>query len=85
MDELVFIYFLQVLSIVDTNHHIPKDMKETGFPSFKGKKKLDQDFTERITLHVPFIGISLMNSSPQVLIELLHFLREKGAVDTYHF
>eukprot|EP00268_Persea_americana_P023609 TRINITY_DN23168_c0_g2_i2.p1 TRINITY_DN23168_c0_g2~~TRINITY_DN23168_c0_g2_i2.p1 ORF type:complete len:2954 (+),score=526.87 TRINITY_DN23168_c0_g2_i2:1710-10571(+) len=64
---------IKVLSIVDTNHHIPKDMKEMGFPGLKGKKKLDQkethvDFTERITLHLSFIGISLMNSFPQELV-----------------
>lgn len=78
MDDLFFVCFSQVLSIVDTNHHIPKDMKEMGFPGLKGKKKLDQkethvDFTERITLHLSFIGISLMNSFPQVLIELRVF------------
>ncbi|XP_077218039.1 vacuolar protein sorting-associated protein, putative (DUF1162) isoform X2 [Tasmannia lanceolata] len=63
---------IKVLSII-SNYHIPEDMKEAGFPGFKEKKQLNQkeifvDFSERITIHLSFIGISLINSSPQELV-----------------
>ncbi|XP_058105015.1 uncharacterized protein LOC131248653 isoform X2 [Magnolia sinica] len=64
----------KVLSIIDSNYHILKDVKESVFPGFKEKKKLDQrtethvDFSERVTVHVSFIGISLIDSSPQELV-----------------
>lgn len=65
---------IKVLNIIDSSYHIVKDMKEAGFLGFKEKKEFDQiqdyhaKFSEMITLHLPFIGISLINSSPQELI-----------------
>ncbi|XP_008812811.3 uncharacterized protein LOC103723626 isoform X2 [Phoenix dactylifera] len=65
---------IKVLSIVDSGYHIVKDMKETSFFGFKEKKNVDQkqdcysNFTEMVTLHLPFLGISLINSSPQELV-----------------
>lgn len=49
-----------------------KDMKDTSFFGFKEKKNGDQkqdchaNFTEMVTVHLPFLGVSLINSSPQV-------------------
>jgi len=71
-----FNHVFQVLSIIDSSYHIIKDMKETGLLGFKEKKKADQqqgahaDFCEVVTLHLPFIGVSLINWSPQVHSEL---------------
>ncbi|XP_019702812.1 uncharacterized protein [Elaeis guineensis] len=65
---------IKVLSIVDSGYHIVRDMKETSFFGFKEKKNVDQkqdcpaNFTEMVTLHLPFLGISLINSSPQELV-----------------
>ncbi|OVA10906.1 Vacuolar protein sorting-associated protein 13 domain [Macleaya cordata] len=65
---------VKVLSIIDSSCHLLRDMKETGFPGFKEKKKLDRkqetfdDYSERISVHISFIGFSLINSYPQELL-----------------
>lgn len=54
---------LQVLSIVDSSYHI--------YPSVI-KRKIAQnqpvfsEYKEKISINIPFIGISIMNSEPQV-------------------
>ncbi|CAA7410691.1 unnamed protein product [Spirodela intermedia] len=61
----------KVLSIIDSRYHSLRDIDSLGT---KGKRKLSQqeernvDFSERMILHLPFIGISLINSSPQELV-----------------
>jgi hypothetical protein len=48
-------------------------MKETGFIGFKERENMDQklddhlNFTKIVTLQLPFVGISLISSSPQVI------------------
>ncbi|KAH7688715.1 Vacuolar protein sorting-associated protein 13 [Dioscorea alata] len=65
---------IKVFSIVDLNCHVVKDVKETELFGLKEKKEVNQrrrcddDFSEMITLHLPFVGVSLMNSSPQELV-----------------
>ncbi|KAG9455236.1 hypothetical protein H6P81_008140 [Aristolochia fimbriata] len=64
---------MKVLSVVDSTHHVPRDVKVANLRGMKDKKKQDvmekvADFTERITLHLSFIGISVINSSPQELV-----------------
>ncbi|KAI3918818.1 hypothetical protein MKX01_042138 [Papaver californicum] len=65
---------VKVLSIVDSSCHLVEDMKRTYFPGFKERRKLDQkeekidDYSERISVHIPFIGFSLINSYPQELL-----------------
>jgi hypothetical protein len=61
---------LQVLSIIDSNCH-NMDTKETGFlgsrePKDDQKQEIELNLTEVIRIHLPFIGISLISSSPQV-------------------
>ncbi|XP_078445725.1 vacuolar protein sorting-associated protein, putative (DUF1162) isoform X2 [Wolffia australiana] len=65
----------KVLSIADSRFHSPKDIKEVHPSEANRKNKLSQqdgrngDFiSEKIILSLPFIGISLINSSPQELI-----------------
>lgn len=59
---------------MDSSCHTIKDMKETGFIGFKERENMDQkqddhlNFTEVVTLELPFVGISLISSSPQVQI-----------------
>ncbi|XP_073012455.1 intermembrane lipid transfer protein VPS13 isoform X2 [Typha latifolia] len=65
---------IKVLSIADSRYHTLKDMKEIGFLGFKERNDIDQkqdhhvNFSEVITLHLPFIGISLISSYPQELL-----------------
>ncbi|XP_068635600.1 intermembrane lipid transfer protein VPS13 isoform X2 [Aristolochia californica] len=64
---------IKVLSIVDSTHHVPRDVNVANLRGIKAKRKLDAkekvtDFTERITIHLSFIGISVINSSPQELV-----------------
>ncbi|KAK9110206.1 hypothetical protein Sjap_018266 [Stephania japonica] len=65
---------IKVLSIINSSHHLLKDMKETCFPGFKEKRKVDQkqelmeDYNERVSLHFTFIGISVINSIPQEVL-----------------
>lgn len=64
----------KVLSIIDSSYHIVRDMNGSNFLGFKDKRKSDQrqcpeaHFSEVIKIRFPFIGISLMNSTPQELI-----------------
>ncbi|KAK9134941.1 hypothetical protein Syun_014271 [Stephania yunnanensis] len=65
---------IKVLSIINSSHHLLKDMKETCFHGFKEKRKVDQkqelmeDYNERVSLHFTFIGISVINSIPQEVL-----------------
>ncbi|KAF5181027.1 Vacuolar protein sorting-associated protein [Thalictrum thalictroides] len=64
---------VKVLSIMDSSY-LPKDTKDLLFVNTSGKRRFDQreeifaDFCERISIHVPFIGVSLINSFPQELL-----------------
>ncbi|KAM0845626.1 hypothetical protein ACQ4PT_056233 [Festuca glaucescens] len=63
---------VKVLSIIDSNCH-NMDTKETGFlgsrePKHDQKQEIELNFTEIIRIHLPFIGISLISSSPQELL-----------------
>ncbi|PSS01845.1 Vacuolar protein sorting-associated protein like [Actinidia chinensis var. chinensis] len=65
---------IKVLSIVDSSYHVLNDAKNPRVPQFKGKRKHDLkqemsvDFKEKISVAIPFIGISLINSHPQELV-----------------
>uniref|UniRef100_A0ACD5WZJ8 Uncharacterized protein n=1 Tax=Avena sativa TaxID=4498 RepID=A0ACD5WZJ8_AVESA len=63
---------IKVLSIIDSNCH-NMDTKETGIlgsrePKDDQKQEIELNFTEVIRIHLPFIGISLISSSPQELL-----------------
>lgn len=63
---------LQVLSIIDSNYHVVNNLKGSGSLEFRDKEIFDQKtsnagYTEMFTIHLPFIGISLMSSTPQVI------------------
>ena len=62
---------MQVLSVIDSNCH----NTETEEKEFLGSKEtkvadkkleLEMTFAEVIKIHLPFVGISLISSSPQV-------------------
>lgn len=63
---------MKVLSIMDSGYHMLKDMKVPSVRQFKEKRKHDQeldavvDYKEKISVNIPFIGISLIDSYPQV-------------------
>ncbi|KAL6856895.1 hypothetical protein ACP4OV_018277 [Aristida adscensionis] len=64
---------IKVLSVIDSNCH-NTERTETDFLGSKEPKVADQkqeleiNFTEVIKIHIPFIGISLISSSPQELL-----------------
>jgi len=64
-------HHMQVLSVIDSNCH-NTETKEKDFLASKEPKVADQklelemNFAEVINIHIPFIGISLISSSPQV-------------------
>lgn len=63
---------IKVLSIIDSNCH-NMDTKETGVlrsrePKDDQQQEIELNFTEVIRIHLPFIGISLISSSPQELL-----------------
>lgn len=71
---------LQVLTIIDSSYHDLKDIQETSFLDIKGKRKADDkpvEFTERMTIHLPFIGLSLIDSSPQASLSVSSILNSK--------
>ena len=63
---------MKVLSIMDSSYHMFKDMKVPSVRQFREKRKHGQeleavvDYKEKISVNIPFIGISLINSCPQV-------------------
>ncbi|CAL9110355.1 unnamed protein product [Musa acuminata var. zebrina] len=65
---------VKVLSIVDSNYHIVNEKEGNNFLGSRDKKVVDQKmdchagFTEVFTLRIPFLGISLMNPTPQELV-----------------
>lgn len=72
LKDIFSMLLLQVLSIVDSNYHVVNNLKGSGSLGFRDKEVVDQKtsnagYTEMFTIHVPFIGISLMNSTPQVI------------------
>ncbi|MQL85897.1 hypothetical protein Taro_018428, partial [Colocasia esculenta] len=64
----------KVLSFIDSHYHSLTDIKKIDFHGSEEERKLKQqteriaDFSERIIFRFPFIGASLINSSPQELI-----------------
>ncbi|KAE9461490.1 hypothetical protein C3L33_06604, partial [Rhododendron williamsianum] len=64
---------IKVLSIIDSSYHVLNDAKDPRVSLFKGKRKPYQkqessvDFNEKISVSIPFIGISLIDSHPQNL------------------
>lgn len=83
-----------MLSVLDSNCH-NLETKEKNFLGSKEPKvadhklELDMNFAEVIKIHLPFIGISLISSSPQVnslylfyYIYVSHHLRLKRSLFT---
>lgn len=64
--------FYQVLSIIDSSYHVLNDMKRLHVPRSKDNGKQAQDYEsivnykEKISVDIPFLGVSLMNSHPEV-------------------
>ncbi|KAL6659540.1 hypothetical protein ACP70R_003580 [Stipagrostis hirtigluma subsp. patula] len=64
---------IKVLSVIDSNCH-NTETRETEFLGSKEpkvadqKQELEMNFAEVIKIHLPFIGISLISSSPQELL-----------------
>ncbi|KAJ7978125.1 Vacuolar protein sorting-associated protein [Quillaja saponaria] len=64
----------KVLNILDSNYHILSDAKQSNIPHFRGKKRHDHkqdksfDYMEKLSVEIPCIGISLINSYPQELL-----------------
>uniref|UniRef100_A0A453S1X5 Uncharacterized protein n=1 Tax=Aegilops tauschii subsp. strangulata TaxID=200361 RepID=A0A453S1X5_AEGTS len=64
---------IKVLSIIDSNCH-NMDTKEAGVLGSREpkdadhKQEIELNFTEVIKIHLPFMGISLISSSPQELL-----------------
>ena len=72
-DSLVISFLLlQVLCVVDSSYHILNDMKNSSAYHLREQGKHAQkqdkliDFKEKISVVIPHIGISLINSYPQV-------------------
>ncbi|PKA51468.1 hypothetical protein AXF42_Ash002833 [Apostasia shenzhenica] len=66
---------IKVLSIVDSSYHVIRDVKGSNFLGFRDNRKADHQkqcheahLSEVITLHLPYVGISLISSTPQELI-----------------
>lgn len=71
---------LQVLSVIDSNYHVVSNLKGSGSLGFRDKEIFDQKtsnagYTEMFTIHVPFIGISLMNSTQVICFLILLILQ----------
>ena len=69
----------QVLSIIDSSHHVLNDLPTSDTFKFKIKQKEAQKresfgpFNQKILVDIPFIGISLMNSYPEVCKNVSNF------------
>ncbi|KAG8380914.1 hypothetical protein BUALT_Bualt06G0066200 [Buddleja alternifolia] len=65
---------IKVLSIIDSSHHVLSDLKSLHVPQLKDKRKQTHkyesfvNYKERLSIDIPFLGISLMNSHPEELL-----------------
>lgn len=65
--------FFQVLSVLDSNYHSFNELKKSSAPNATKKKLYDHsqvrpaEYREKISISIPYIGISLINSYPQVI------------------
>lgn len=66
--------FYQVLSIIDSSYHVLNDLKRLHVPQLKDNRKQSQDhesfvnYKEKVSVDIPFLGVSLMNSHTEVPI-----------------
>ncbi|TKY59210.1 putative vacuolar protein sorting-associated protein 13A [Spatholobus suberectus] len=64
----------KVLSVLDSNYHIFNDVKKSSVPHSTEKRLYDHnlvrasEYKEKISIFVPYIGISLIDSYPQELL-----------------
>jgi hypothetical protein len=62
-----------VLGIVDSSFHVLKDVKDPSPPWFREKTKHEQKqkdvfyYKEKFSVTIPYIGVCLINSFPQVM------------------
>lgn len=72
LQALILSSFSQVLRVIDSSSHVLDEMKSTNVPHLRQKRKYDhkQDkvlgYKEKISLVIPYIGISLINFHAQV-------------------
>ncbi|XP_073032093.1 intermembrane lipid transfer protein VPS13 isoform X2 [Primulina eburnea] len=65
---------IKVLSIIDSNYHVLNDLKNLHVPPLKDNRKQTQKdgssivYKEKLSVDIPFIGISLMNSHPEEIL-----------------
>ncbi|KAK7300278.1 hypothetical protein RJT34_11120 [Clitoria ternatea] len=64
----------KVLSVLDSNYHFLNDVKKSSVPHTAEKRLYDHnlvrasEYKEKISIFVPYIGISLIDSYPQELL-----------------
>ncbi|CAJ2666738.1 unnamed protein product [Trifolium pratense] len=64
----------KVLSVLDSNYHTFNEVKKSSVPHASEKRLYDHsqvrpaDYKEKISISIPYIGISLINSYPQELL-----------------
>jgi len=69
---MVICTYFQVLSVLDSNYHIFNDVKKSSVVHATEKRLYDHnvvrasEYKEKISIFVPYIGISLIDSYPQV-------------------
>lgn len=65
---------IKVLSIIDSNYHVLNDLKNLHVPLLKDNRKQTQKdgssivYKEKLSVDLPFIGVSLMNSHPEEIL-----------------
>ncbi|XP_071697656.1 intermembrane lipid transfer protein VPS13 [Rutidosis leptorrhynchoides] len=65
---------LKVLSVIDSSYHSFDDIKTQQSPRLNDKREYDQrqetsvPYLEKLSVAIPFIGISVMSSQPQELL-----------------
>lgn len=68
----VYIFQIQILSIIDSNCHVLSGMKSPHISQSKDrnrhvlKHENSSDCKERILVDIPYVGISLISSMPEV-------------------
>ncbi|KAL4187276.1 hypothetical protein AMTRI_Chr09g38240 [Amborella trichopoda] len=65
---------VKVFSIINSNLHFMEDVRESGFYGLRERRKISPKqenavyFNEKISIRLPFIGISVIDSAPQELL-----------------
>lgn len=60
---IIFVFSLQVLRVIDSSYHVNPSIENR---KNEQRQEIFSEYQEKVSIDIPYIGISLINSLPQV-------------------